>query len=355
MRSKGFKAVLLADFAIVAGLVALLPGSAFSQTPFYQGKTISVLQSTQAGDTSDTMTRAVVPFLKKHIPGEPTIKFEFMPGGGGTKAANHIFSNVRPDGLTIGRIGGGLVANAVLKEAGVLYDLNKFIYLGSSHSTYHWVFLTRGDANLKNLEALRSASGVRIGAQAVGHSNYFVGRLFAFLIGLKAPNFVVGYSGSELDIALARGELDGRINNADTLLRRNAELIAKGAINPLVIMEVPKGLKQAGFEHLPEIEEFAKTERERKLLRMVRDFRQVGSPYILPPGTPTERVKILQDAMVKTFKDPEFHKEYNKLVGEEPTPVMPDEMERLVKELPRDPEIVDLFKKINAAEPLPPL
>jgi hypothetical protein len=58
--------------------------------------------------------------------------------------------------------------------------------------------------------------------------------------------------------------------------------------------------------------------------------------------------------MVKTFKDPEFHKEYNKLVGEEPTPVMPDEMERLIKELPRDPEIVDLFKKINAAEPLPP-
>ena len=53
--------------------------------------------------------------------------------------------------------------------------------------------------------------------------------------------------------------------------------------------------------------------------------------------------------MVKTFKDPEFHKEYNKLVGEEPTPVMPEEMERLVKELPRDPEIVELFKKINAA------
>src|SRR5215510_7479856 len=87
------------------------------------------------------MTRAIVPFLKKHVPGEPTIKFEFMPGSGGTKAANHIFSNVRPDGLTIGRIGGGLIANAVLRETGVRYDLNKFIYLGSSHSTYHWVFL----------------------------------------------------------------------------------------------------------------------------------------------------------------------------------------------------------------------
>src|SRR5262245_57142825 len=339
MRSK-LKARPLAGVALAAGLVSLLPGSTLSQTPFYQGKTITLLQSTQAGDTSDTMTRAIVPFLKKHVPGEPTIKFEFMPGSGGTKAANHIFSNIRPDGLTIGRIGGGLIANAVLRESGVRYDLNKFICLGSSHSTYHWVFLTRGDAGFKSIEALRSASGVRIGAQAVGHSNYFVGRLFAYLAGLKSPNFVVRYSGSELEIALARGELDGRINNADTLLRRNAEQIAKGAIDLHAIMEVPKGLQQPGFERLPEFD-------------MVRDFRQVGSPYILPPGTPPERVKILQDAMVKTFKDPEFHKEYNKLVGEEPTPVMPEDMERLVKELPRDPEIVELFKKINAAEPLP--
>ncbi len=337
-------------------VVALLffPLSAFSQNPYYHGKTITLVQSSDAGDTSDTMVRAALPTLKKHIPGEPAIKLQFMPGGGGTKAANFIFNSARPDGLTIGRIGGGLVANAVLGAPGVLYDLNKLIYLGSAHSTYHWVFLTRAALNLRSVDALRSASALRIGSQAVGHSNYFVGRLFAWLMGLKEPNFLVGYSGGEQDLALVRGELDGRINNADTLTRRNADLLAKGAINVHAIMEVPKGLKQAGFEHLPEIESFAKTERERKLLRMVRDFRQVGSPYILSPGTPREQVKILQDAMVKVFKDQEFSKEYLKLVGEEPTPVMPDEMEKLVKELPRDPETVALFKKINEAGQLPP-
>ena len=77
MRTTGLKARLLADLAGVAGLLFLPPALAFSQTPFYQGKTITLLQSTQAGDTSDTMTRAIVPFLKKHIPGEPTIKLEF--------------------------------------------------------------------------------------------------------------------------------------------------------------------------------------------------------------------------------------------------------------------------------------
>jgi tripartite-type tricarboxylate transporter receptor subunit TctC len=337
-----------------AGFLFFLAAPVFSQTPYYKGKTITLIQSSGAGDTSDTMVRATMPALKKHIPGEPAILFEYMPGGGGTKAANHIFKNVRPDGLTIGRIGGGLVANAVLKEPGVLYDLNKFIYLGSAHSTYHWVFLTRRDAGFRSLEALRSASGVRIGAQAVGHSNYFVGRLFTYLLGLKDPKFVVGYSGTEQDIALMRGELDGRINNADTLQHRNAEMLNKGLIDVHAIMEVPKGLKQPGFERLPEIEDFTRTEKERRLLGMVRSFRQVGSPYILPPGTPREQVKILQEAWAKTFKDPEFYKEYKKMVGEEPTPIMPEEMEKLVRELPRDPELIELFKKINAAGPLPP-
>ena len=345
---------LTALIGVVLCCVCGFSRAAVAQTPFYLGKTITLVQSSDAGDTSDTMVRAALPTLKKYIPGEPTIKLQFMPGGGGTKAANYIFNSARPDGLTIGRIGGGLVANAVLSAPGVSYDLNKLIYLGSAHSTYHWVFITRAAANVKSIETLRSTPGLRVGSQAVGHSNYFVGRLFAWLIGLKDPNFLVGYSGNEQDLALVRGELDARINNADTLTRRNVELISKGLINIHAIMEVPRGLKQAGFETLPEIESFAKTDRERKLLRMLRDFRQVGSPYILPPNTPKEAVKILQDAITKTFRDPEFHKEYVKLVGEEPTPVMPDEMEKLIRELPRDPETVALFKKINDAGPLPP-
>lgn len=337
----------------LCALMLPLSTSAFAQTPFYQGKTITVIQGTEAGGSSDVMTRAMLGYLKKHIPGEPTIVSEYMPGGGGIKAANHIFKNVRPDGLTIGRVGGGLVANAVLGEKGVLYDLNKLIYLGSPHSTYHWVFITRRESGLRTLDALRSVSGIRVGAQAVGHSNYFVGRLFAYLIGFKDPKFVVGYSGTELDLALVRGELDGRINNPDTLMIRNKDLLAKGALDVHAIMEVPKGLKQPGFDHLPEIEQFAKSERERKLLAMIRTFRQIGTPSILPPGTPREQVRILREATAKMFSDPDFHKDYKKFVGEDPTPLLAEEMERAVKELPRDPEIVELLKKLNAAGPMP--
>jgi tripartite-type tricarboxylate transporter receptor subunit TctC len=355
MRLDTLMAFGLRNFACLPAVTwfLILPLAAYSQTPFYEGKTIAVIQGTSPGGSSDVMTRSVLPFMKKHIPGHPTIISEYMPGGGGTKAANHIYKNAKPDGLTIGRIGGGLVANAVLGEKGVLYDLDKFIYLGSPHSTYHWVFLTRQEVGLKTIDDLRSATGLRIGAQSVGHSIYFVGRMFAYLIGFKDPKFVVGYSGTELDAALARGEIDGRINNADTVLTRSADLVKKGELDFHVIMEVPKGFKHHYFTRLPEIGEFAKSEREQKLLAMVRAFRQFGSPFILPPGTPKEQVEILQAAMVQTFKDPEFPKEYKKFTGDEASPLMPDEMERALKELPRDPETVALFKKLNAAGPLP--
>jgi hypothetical protein len=180
-----------------------------------------------------------------------------------------------------------------------------------------------------------------------------VGRLFALLIGIKDPKMIVGYGGSELDLALTKGEIDGRINNADTMLTRNADMLAKGAVDVHAIMEVPRGLKHEKFAKMPEITTFAKSENERKLLDMVSAFRQFGSPFFLPPGTPKEPVKILQDAMVKAFNDPAFHKDYKKYTGDEASPLMPQEMEKLVKEMPRDAEIVELFKKLNAAGPLP--
>src|SRR5262245_45456620 len=123
--------------------VSFLPRDLLAQTPFYQGKTITLVQGTAPGGSSDMMVKSVLLCLKKYIPGEPPIVPDYMPGGGGIKAANYLYKSARPDGLTIGNVGGGLVSNAVLRETGVLYDINKLIYLGSPHSHYHWV-LCRG-------------------------------------------------------------------------------------------------------------------------------------------------------------------------------------------------------------------
>ena len=344
---------IILSCAMTLALFVSGSASGFAE-PFYSGKTLTIIQGRDPGGTGDIRARTLVPFLQKYIPGNPNVVMEYMPGGGSRKAANHLFTSVKPDGLTIANVSNGMVAAATLKTQGVLYDLDKFIYLGSPHSTYHWVFLTRRETGVKTIEDLRSASKLRIGAQAVGHSIYFVGRLFAYLIGIKDPSFVVGYGGTELDGALARGEIDARINNADTVLQRNMDAVKSGAVVPHIMMEVPKGLKHHHFTALPEIESFAKTERDRKLLSMVRVFRQFGTPSLLPPGTPKEQVDILKTAMVKVFTDPAFPAEYKKFTGDDATPLMPDAMEKALKELPRDAETVSLFKKLNDGGPLPP-
>jgi tripartite-type tricarboxylate transporter receptor subunit TctC len=344
------KAVLF----LLALTALLFPASAFSQTPFYQGKTITIIQGRDPGGTGDARVKALVAFLQKHIPGNPTVVNEYMPGGGGRKAANHIYQSARPDGLTIGNLSSGMVAVAVLGEQGVSYDLNKFFYLGSPFSSHHAIFVTRKDAGLSSLEKLRVASGIRIGGQSVGFSTYIEGRLFAYILGLNDPRFVTGYGGAELDPALIRGEIDARATSADTVARRNPEWLEKGLVDFHTIIEVPKGEKHSHFGYLPELESLAKSERDRKLMTMQRAFRVTGQPFVLPPGTPKDRVQILQEAFRKAYKDPDFPKEYEKFTADDPSPLMPEDHDKTIKQIPRDPEIIEIFKKLVGAGPLPP-
>jgi hypothetical protein len=330
----------------------LLPNIGFSQSDFYRGKTIRIVHGRDAGGSGDLRVKALVPFMQKYIPGNPTIIHEFMPGGGGRKAANHIFGSAPPDGLTIGNAGSGMVSSAVLGETGVQYDIDKFHYLGSPYSSTHYFFLTRRELGLTNLDKLRSVPGVRVGAQSVGHTIYNIGRVFAWLLPLKAPKFITGYSTPERDAAFMSGELDA-FGTTDDHLMRHLEWISANKIDLHVLMEVPLGNKFPRFGHLPEIETFAKSERERKVLAMFRNLRLTGSPFFAPPRTPPDRLEILKQAMNKSLSDPEFYKEHKKLLSEEPTPLLPDENQKAIRELPRDAETIALFKLLAGPEPLP--
>jgi hypothetical protein len=170
---------------------------------------------------------------------------------------------------------------------------------------------------------------------------------------MKQPNFIAGYTSREVDIALVRGELDARANNATSVLRRNPDWLDKGLMNFHAIMEVPRGDKHPRLGHVPEVESFAKNAREKRLISLWRAFRGVGSPYILPPGTPKERVSILADALRKTFKDPEFRPYFKKLVADDASPLDADQLTRVVTEIPRDAETLDLLRQLSGAGPLP--
>ena len=341
------------QMAVLLAVILFSPASALPQTPFYHGKTVTIIQVRDPGGTGDMRVKAMLPFLQKYIPGNPTVVSEFMPGGGSRKAANHVYRSARPDGLTIGNLGLGMISSAILGETGVLYDVEKFFYLGSPFSSHHAVFVTRKEAGLNSIEKLRSASAIRIGGQSVAFSTYIEGRLFAYILGLKEPRFVTGYGGAELDPALIRGEIDARATSADTVVQRNPEWLEKKIVDFHAMIEVPKGEKHSHFPQVPELESFARSEKDRKLMTMQRAFRVAGQPFVLPPGTPKDRVEILQEAFRKTYKDPEFHKEYKKFTADDPTPLLPDAHEKTIREIPRDPEVGELFKKLMGADPLP--
>jgi hypothetical protein len=276
-----------------------------------------------------------------------------MAGGGGLRAANHIYAAARPDGLTIGSVSSGLLSSAILGHAGVKYQTDKFHYLGAADAGGHYVFYTRKELGVTSLDKLRTTPGIRIGAQSVGHSNYNIARLLGHLLPMKEARFVTGYSSPEIDAALLRGEVDARFNQSHSVLQRNPEWLDKGAMDFHVVLEIPPGDKHPRFSHLPELESFAKSDKERQLVALQRGFRLSGSPFILPPGTPRDRVVVLQEAMTKVFKDPGFPKEFKKMVGDDAEIVLPAVMDKGIKELPRDPEVVDLLKKIAGPNLLP--
>ena len=332
----------------------LLATHAFGQTPYYQGKVLTILRGGAPGGTGDMQARALIPFLEKYLPGRPKVVISNMPGAAGRKAANHIYTTTKPDGLTIGAVGAGLVVGPILGLTGTLYDLEKLIYLGSTESGDPYFFLSRRDAGLDSLEKLRAASGLRIGAQAVGHPIYVSGRIFAYLLGVKEPKMVIGYGGLELDAALDRGEVDARANGADTILQRNRDALANEKFYVHSTISIPQGKPHRLFPSVPELESFARNDKERQLVNLFRTFIYPRWPYILPPGTPDEIVGTLRGAMTQAFNDPEFHKEFKKLMANDPTPLTGEELQTAIKGLPRDAEIVGLYKKLAEGGPLPP-
>jgi tripartite-type tricarboxylate transporter receptor subunit TctC len=346
-----FKVESMGFVVLALGLSWLAP--AYSQTPYYQGKTITIVRGGEPGGSGDMQARALLPFLKKYIPGNPTIVIENMPGAAGMKAVNHIYSTAKPDGLSITAVGSGLASGAILGLPGARYDIDKLIYLGSTEHGDPYVFLSRKGTGFDTLDKLRGASGVRVGAQTVGHAVYVSGRIFTYLLGLKDPKIVVGFGGPEMDAALARGEIDARANSADTVVRRNADAFNKGEFVIHATLTIPKGKFHPRFANVTDVETLAKNDKERQLISLFREFMYPRWPYVLPPGTPPEIVKTLREATSKSFKDPGFTQEFKKLMGGEPTPLTGEEVEASMRELPRDPETVSLYKKMAEHGPLP--
>ena len=338
-------AVAILAGAICAISTIALPVSA--QTPYYAGKTITIVRGGGAGGSGEFQSRALMPYLKKYIPGNPTIMMEFMDGASGRKGANYMYT-AKPDGLKIGSAG-AMIPGPVLGLPGSNYDIDKFIYIGSTETGNPYALFTRKAGAFDSLDKVRSARGLRIGAHSVGHSVYVTARMFAYFLDFKDPKFVVGFNDPEMDVALNNGELDARTSgNIDSVFKDLGNTVQFHAT-----ISNPKGRFDTRLPGLVDIDTFAKNDKERNVVNLLRAFQVPRWPHHLPPGTPPEIVKILREAMAKTFKDPGFQQDFKKLMGREPTPLTGEEVEKAIRDLPRDSEVIALYKTLAEAGPLP--
>ena len=292
----------LAFVLTAAAALGAQPARAEPVADFYRGKTVSLIVSSATGGGYDLLARIIARHLGKHVPGNPAIVVRNMPGAGGIVATNHLYNVAAKDGTVIGGVQANTPIEPLIGTKEAQYDATKFNWLGSP-STEVGMLVVWHAAPVDSIEDVKRRQ-ISVGASGANSTPSFYARLLNETLGTKLK-IIVGYPGqTEAFLAMERGEVDGYPSVFYSSLM---------AVRPTWIKDKKaKILVQFGAAPQPEIADvpFAPnliTNPDDKLL-MEAAFAPLalGRPYLMPPGTPPERVAAMQAALAATFKDPEF-------------------------------------------------
>lgn len=287
----------------------LLPAA---ESSFFQGKTIRIVVGTSPGGGFDVYSRALARHMGNYIPGNPTFIVENMPGAGHRIAANHVYKVARPDGLTIGNFFGGLLVGQVLGYSGIEFDAVKFEYIGVPVKDNPVCAFTKA-SGITSYEKWSGAKiPVKLGATGADDLMlYGIPKILNAALGVPVQ-VVAGYKGtSDIRLAAEAGELAGGCWGWESIRSTWRTAIDSGSVN-VVLQTVPKS--QPELVKVPLAIEVAKTDEGRQLIQIgIHNVSAITRPYVLPPGTPKDRVQILRKAFTDTLKDQEFLAEVKKL------------------------------------------
>ena len=283
-----------------------VPG-AMAQTPFYQGKTITIIVSSKAGDVYDLYPRLVAEFMPRHIPGNPNIIIQNVPGAAGLIGTNQIYNVAKPDGLTFGATYPALYFEQLVKRPEAKFDWTKFIWIGSTINSNSLMYM-RADTPYKTIEDVRAASTPpKCGATGVTSSAYYMPKLLEMAMGTKF-DVVAGYvAGQDIDLAVERGEVQCRAFTINAFFAREPFITwrKKNFVNVLYQTGSKRDERLKNVPLFNELADKYKTSEEvRRLAKVVLASDEFGRPLVFPPGVPADRVKIIRDAFDKTIHDP---------------------------------------------------
>jgi len=323
--------------------------TAFPQAPYFQGKTITIVVGYLAGDGYDIWTRLLAAHMGKHVPGAPNMVAQNMPGAGSMIAANHIYNVAKPDGLTIGSIGPSLYLDQLVGKKEVQFDWARFGWVGSTENT-PWLLYMKTDTPYKTIEDVRKAKQPpKCSATGTGTSGHFIPRLLEEALAAKFT-LVMGYQGgAEQDLAFERGEVVCRSISIPTFFAREPFITWRK--NSLVRILMQTGRKRdPKMPDVPTIHELMNEYKTpastRALVTAILASGDLGRPFIVPPGVPAERLKILRDAFRKTMADPAFLADV-KARKLEVDPDFGEDLETIAREAVSQPrDIVERMKKL---------
>ncbi len=342
------KKIALSFVSFLTG-VMLWSAQSAAQTPFYQGKTITIIAGTKAGDVYDLYARMMAQFMPKYIPGNPNIIVQNVPGASSMIAANQVYNVAKPDGLTIGAIFPALYFDQIVGRPEVKFDWNKFIWLGSPVTSNHLLYM-RADTPYKTVDDIvKSKTAPKCGATGTASTAYYIPKLLDEAVGTKF-DIVLGYqSGQDIDLAVERNEIICRSFTVTAFFAR--EPFTTWRKNNFVRVLMQTGRKRdARLKDSPTIyelmDQYKTPQAARNLATLVLAGGDFGRPYVLPPNTPPDRVKILRDAFDKTLKDETVIADATRK-RLELDPSTWDDLEKLAKEVTsQSPDVVARMNKL---------
>jgi len=288
--------------AIVLGSSAIHVAHADEVASFYGGRNLNLVAGFNVGGGADLYARLIARHLGRHLPGGPTVIVRNMPGAGSMAAANHVF-NVSPrDGSEIGLFAGNIAVDPVIGGVATKYDARQFHWIGAPASETA-VCLASKTTAFKTFDDVLARDMV---TGAAGTGTYDFPIVLNSLLGTRFK-LVKGYNGSSgLRLALERGEIEGFCGVGLTSVQ-SLDLTDK--VNILLQIALARNPR---LPNVPLVMDYAGTEQDRQVMRLLFGWLAMERPIAAPPGTPESRVKALREAFDETMRDPLFVSDIDK-------------------------------------------
>jgi hypothetical protein len=319
---------------LVASL-ALTPVRAQSPAEFYKGRTIDLYIGTSVGGAYDGYGRMLARHMSKHMPGNPTLVPKNMEGGGGMRLANFLYNAAARDGTVFAVFNRGTAFDPLLGNRNAQFEATKFNWVGSTNdevsicATWH----TTGVTTLAQL----TAKELVVGATGPSGDTYQFPKITNGVLGTRFK-IISGYpGGNDVDLAMERGEVQGRCGWSWTSVKAtHRPWLDRKLINVVFQMGLSK---HPDLPDIPLILDFARTDEERAIFRLMFARQVMAWPFATPPGVPQDRVAALRRAFMDTMKDSEFLADANK-GNFEIRPVSGDDIQKLMADIYATPPAI---------------